>query len=360
MSATATGAPADAFDFNYTTYPTTDDLVSAINALPNWEATLVKSNLPCVSLFQYTDSEVIDSTNYLNTDGYDIMLASDIAITIIVGYSVSLNSVQFVTTLETVLNAGESGVQCLAECATTGLAGNINATAIDTLNGKGYINSNIYGIDHVVNDSAFAGGATEETDSNRKIRFLDTVNSLNAGTKNGIISALKGITGVRSCGMRTNYPFKGTNTILVDNGSGVLSAELLAEVTKVLYGDANDLLNYPGKNAEGIGYIISAPTIVDVNISVIIYILQLPNIDYDEIKLDVKTAIEQYVNTRALGQDVLKSEIIRVSKNINSAIYNIVVSVPTNDISIDDDSFAKTGSGSGGTVTITALAATNT
>ena len=115
--------------------------------------------------------------------------------------------------------------------------------------------------------------------------------------------------------MRTSYPFKGTNTIIVDDGSGVISTTLNDAVEKVLYGDPNDILNYPGKNAEGIGYNIIAPVIVPVDIGVLVYRLPNVNVDLTEISTDVQTAIEQYVNTRALGENVLLSEIVRVGKN---------------------------------------------
>jgi uncharacterized phage protein gp47/JayE len=83
------------------------------------------------------------------------------------------------------------------------------------------------------------------------------------------------------------------------------------------------------------------------------------SVDLTEIKTDVQTAVEQYVNTRALGQDVLLSEIIRVGKNSNAAAYDLVVTSPLANVSIDEDEFAKTGAGTGGTVTVTATVATS-
>jgi uncharacterized phage protein gp47/JayE len=265
---------------------------------------------------------------------------------------------QIITTAEGTISAGESGVAIAAQNTTTGLSGNISANAIDTENGKGYINSVVSGIEHVINDSAFSGGASAETDEERAIRFSNTVNALNAGTKEGILVAIEAIDGVKSAGMRTSYPFRGSNTIIVDDGSGSIGSTLLAEIEKVIYGDPNDLINYPGKGTEGIGYIIVAPDIVDVSIG--ISATRLPNVNVDllEIKNDIQTAVEQYINTLQLGEDVLLSEIVRVGKNSNAAVYDLIVTSPASNIVVNESEFARTGSGTGGNVTVTVTVAT--
>lgn len=354
MAATVTGAPSDAWSFDYATYPTLADLVAAIDGETNWEATLVKDGgLATSTLYQYTNAEAIGATNYLFEDGLDIMLATTNEIVIPEGFVVTIDNLTILTTAEATLSAGTSSVVIACAVQNPGIDGNLSAGAIDTEYGKGAIGSNIDGIEQVKNDSAFSGGAPAETPEQRQVRFAETVNALNAGTKNGIISAIKGVTGVRNAGMRTAYPFKGTNTIVVDDGSGAISAELKAAVEKVLYGDPDDIANYPGKNAEGIGYQIVAPTIIDVNIGVTIFRLANVSVDPAVIQSDVKTAIEQYVNTRQLGENVLLSEITRVSKNSNAAAYDMVITSPANNVTIPETGFAKTGAGTGGTVTVT-------
>ena len=352
IAAAVTGAPTDAFSFDYATYTQTSDIVTQIDALTNWSATLV-SDVSSDTLYQYTAKEAVGATNYLYGDGLDIMLATATAVSILTGYSVTVDDMLVVTTADGTLSAGESGVQILSEVQTTGLLGNLAINAIDTVNGKGYINSVLAGVEHVINDGAFSGGATAETDDERKIRFSESVSSLNAGTKNGIISAIRAISGIRSVGMRTSYPFRGTNAIVVDNGSGALSAALVTSIEKVLYGDPNDLANYPGKNAEGIGYTIIAPTIVDTSISITAYRLQNVNVDLTEIQTDVQTAIEQYVNTRPLGGDVVLSEVVRVGKNANAACYDFRVTSPANNVTIIENEFSKTGAGTTGVITVT-------
>jgi len=353
-----TGAPTDAFSFDYTTYNTIGSVVSAIDALINWSATLVlDTSLESIILYQYAAKEALNASNYLDTDGLDIMLNTAIEIAIPTGYSVSIDQLTFLSIIDGTISAGNSGVQLNSQASLAGVDGNILAGSIDTLNGKGFINSSIEGIEQVINDASFSGGAAGESDDARKTRFAETVNSLNAGTATGIIAAIKSITGVRSVGIRESYPFKGTNTIIVDDGTGIISTELQAEVEKVLYGDPSDIINFPGKNAEGIGYNIVAPTIVDVSIGLTAYRLPNVNVDLSEITEDVQTAVEQYINTRGLGEDVVLSEANRVGKNSNAAVYDLVVTSPSSNVTIDENQFSKTGPGTTGVITVTAVIA---
>jgi len=357
ISATVTGAPGDAFTLAFSSYDKTDVLAAAIDALTNWECTAIK-DVNSDTLYQYTAVEVIGKTDYTASTGMDIMLATAIEIPVSAGYSVSIDNMQIITTANATILAGTSGVQCLARNTTVGTIGNISVNAVDTASGKGFINSVVDGIEYVINDSAFSGGAEVETEEARAIRFADTVNALNAGTEQGILVAIESIDSVKSAGMRTSFPFRGSNTVIVDDGSGSIGSELLIEVNKVINGDPNDLVNYPGKGVAGIGYIITAPVIVDISIGITATRLPNVNVDLLQIKNSIQTAVEQYINTLQLGDDVLLSEVIRVGKNSNSAIYDLIVASPSSNVAIGEDEFARTGAGTSGTVTVTVTVAT--
>jgi len=352
ISSTVSGAPGDAFSFDFTTYPKTGVLVTAIDALTNWTAAKV-SDVDCDTLYQYTNLDAKTSTTYDNVNGMDICLATDIAVSVSAGFSATIDSMTILTNSTTTLPAGTAWILAASTVQQAGIDGNIKVAALDTANGLGYMNSSVSGVDYVRNDSAFSGGSDVETDAERKIRFVDTINALNAGTKNGIIAALEAINGIKSVGMRTAYPHRGTNTIIVDDGSGTISSTLLASITKVLYGDASDLTNYPGKNCEGIGYTIVAPTIVSVSVGIVATRLSTVNVSLSTISTDIQSAVEQYINTLPLGRDVLLSEVVRVAKNSNTAIYDLSISSPSTNITINSNEFGRTGSGYGGTVSVT-------
>jgi len=354
ISATVTGTPADNFSFAYASYSTVQDVVTAIDNLTNWEATLIgDGSIDSTDLYQYTSEEVIDSVNYIYTEGFDIMLATDTAISVTAGFSVTINELQVITTANATIAAGDSGVQIAAEVQTAGEDGNLIANAIDTASGLGTIDSVIDGIEYVINDSAFSGGTEQETAIERQVRFSENVNNLNAGTEYGIITELKKISGVRSVGLRENYPFKGTNTIYVDDGTGAISTTLEAAIELRLYGDVTDRLNYPGKNTAGISYTIEAPTTTSVDVTIALQKLSTVDVDNSTITTLVQSAIEQYINTRKLGETVIVSEISRIARDASSAVYDLTISAPSTNVEIGAGGFAKTGAGSSGTVTVT-------
>lgn len=352
ISTTAIGSPADAFTLSFATYDTTAKLVAQINTLTHWTAVLIK-DVQCSKLYQYANVDAKLKTNYLNVTGMDIMLATDIAVSIPAGYSVTVDSMPIITLVDATIPAGDSGVAISSKVQTPGTAGNIIGGALDTLNGDGIMNSVISGIEYAINDTAFSGGAAAETEAEQKVRFIQMVNSLNAGTLNGITVALMGITGVRSVDMIACSPYRGMNTIIVDDGSGTISATLLAALEQVLYGDPDNLTDFPGKNAEGIGYSFVPPTIQSVNIGVTVYRLASAKTSMDVLASDVKSAIEQCINTLPIGNDVILSEVVRVAKNSNASIYDIKVTTPSANITVASTNVARVGSGTSGIVTVT-------
>jgi hypothetical protein len=351
---TVTGAAGDNLNLDFATYPKTSDLVTFIDSQANWSASLyedVNSN----TIFLYSSPEIKGSIDFELNSGFDVMLQSDVALPILQGYSISVGEIIVATTEDSEIPAGASGIQIASSVSQTGFGGNIGAEAINTKEGKGFVNTQVPGVDFVINDSAFAGGRPIETETQRQIRFNETINGLNAGTLNGIIAAIKALDDVINAGMIPNFPFKGSNTIIVDDGSGIISPELEAEILKVLKGDPDDFENYPGKGVEGIGYILEPPTIVNVDIGITISRLSTVTADLNQMKLDARSAIEQYINTLSLGGDVILSEASRRAKNSNAAIYDAKITSPSDNIPIEGQEFAKTGAGYTGVVTVTAI-----
>lgn len=345
------GQPADALSLAIASFPEVDDLVTEINNNGAWEATSIK-NVPTENLFKYDEVEIVGQTDYNNESGFSLMLESDIEIPILNPYSVTINNIVFSTIIDGILPAGAVKASLNSGCSRTGVIGNIGIKTIDTENGKGFASSAIPET-NIINFTSFSGGQNEETETQRKIRFNEAILSLNAGTAKGIVSEIKKIEGVLNAGIRPNFPFKGVNTIVVDDGSGIVSSELIAKVHKALDGDPNDLENFPGKGTAGIGVNIVAPTIVAVAVNISVQRLSRVRVSLDEIKEDVKNAVETYINTLQLGQPVLISEIIKVSKNSNAGVYDMVVNAPTSNVSVNEEEFARTGDGTGASVNVT-------
>lgn len=133
---------------------------------------------------------------------------------------------------------------------------------------------------------------------------------------------------------------KGTGHIILINplptGSQLVAnydyyINLTATVQKVLEGDPNDEINFPGVKAAGINLSVEAPTIRRINITV--SITAKPGFVETDLYDDVRSRIEQYVTSLGLGEDVIVSRIIDAAHD-NPGVASVRIPIPENDIVI--------------------------
>ena len=305
--------------------------------------------------FAYSAKQIVGTSNYLNiANTRDVTPVGAILIAIPASVQASVDDQFFLTTATSSIPAGDAtSLPVPAEAIRVGVVGNILANAIDTLNGKGALVTSIPSIQFVINDSAFAGGEDRESEENRAIRFQAEIQGLTRSTVLGIIASVLALDGIKSVSLRENFPSAGQITVIADDGSGLLSAAKKIEVEKVLDGDPDDLANFPGVRSAGITANVEAPFVIPVDVVIVITRVGTLS-DEDEIQTAVQSAIEQYINTRKLGEDVIRSEIIKVAKNANPSVYDVSLTIPLANTVIDDSSLARTGSGTGASV-ITSL-----
>jgi len=354
LTTSCTGASGDNLNIAFSVYDTTQKVRDEINGTSNYTCTMVgRGNDDPKDLYHYSGKDIKGAKNYLDGNGFDVMLGSASLVSITSGAQASVDEIYFKTTASGSIPLGESTSDDIAvQAITEGSSGNISAGAIDTLNGKGVLNTPITGVEYVKNDSAFTGGENAESEQERARRFQVFVQGLAGATVKGIESAVLGITGIKSVTIRERYPQPGYITIIADDGTGSLSSSQISEIIKVASGDPNDFENYPGYRAAGILLNVSAPSVVAVDVTMTVTRLSQFS-DENEIKNDVKTAIENYINTLKLGDDVICNKIRELAMGAHPAVYDISMSVPSSNVSISDSQIARTGSGTGGSVTIT-------
>ena len=104
---------------------------------------------------------------------------------------------------------------------------------------------------------------------------------------------------------------------------------LVAEVTKVLEGDPDDEVNYPGVKAAGVRISVESPILRRISVTVIISSKQ----GYDELSLRklVTTEIEQYIASLEVGEDVVASRIEAAAQNVEG-VASVKVIDPSDDI----------------------------
>ena len=307
-------------------------------------------------LFNYSSVEIKAVSNHLNiADTRDIMPTSAPVVSVPISSRVSVDNQSFSTTASGTIPVGDATSAPIAtQAELAGTTGNILAGAIDTLAGKGTINTAITGVEHVKNDSAYSGGENEESDADRAVRFQVFVQGLAKHNVIGIQSAVLNIQGIKSVSVRNNFPAAGVVTVVADDGTGNLSGAQITEIQKVLDGDPDDLVNFPGVLAAGITANVEAPTVIAVNVVISVFRVGSTS-DETEINTFVQSAIENYINTRKLGDDVVLNKIREIAMSAHPAVYDVTITTPVANTSISASELSRTGSGTGATVDVTVV-----
>jgi uncharacterized phage protein gp47/JayE len=361
LTLTTSGTPSDDVTVDFATYNTIAAVVAEIDSKTNWTSVQIQ-NGAVNDLYLYSNKEIVANTNYLLfNDTVDVMYLSAPLVVISAGVQASVDNKIFFTTVGSTIPVGDATSPDIASSSIQkGLDANIDALAIDTINGNGIINTPVAGVEHVINDAAFSNGSDEETDEERAARFQAFINGLHGGTKLGIESNTLDIDGIKGVTLRERYPQDGYNTVVADDGTGSLSATLINEIDKMLIGDISDFENYPGKGVAGIKYNIEGPTRATIDITGVLTRIGQTS-DEDEMKAFTKTSLENYINTLKLGGDVIFAELIALGKKAHTATYDFEITVlkkntisqPLDNISISDSEVARTGTGTTGVVTLT-------
>jgi uncharacterized phage protein gp47/JayE len=104
---------------------------------------------------------------------------------------------------------------------------------------------------------------------------------------------------------------------------------LVAEVQKVLEGDSDDAVDYPGVKAAGIFLAVEAPVLKRVTINA--SITAEDRFTEDDLIPSVRRAVENYINSRKIGEDVIRSKVIDVAHDVDG-VKDIIVTIPSSNI----------------------------
>ena len=91
---------------------------------------------------------------------------------------IEIIDIQFTTTYDVILPAGDTSIIAPVLCSTTGSHGNVAANRVTQIVGE-----TIWGITGVMNHTAMSGGADKESDEEFKLRFKNTIFRNLAGTR---------------------------------------------------------------------------------------------------------------------------------------------------------------------------------
>lgn len=114
---------------------------------------------------------------------------------------------------------------------------------------------------------------------------------------------------------------------------------LIALAQKIVDGDPNDRLTYPGLRAAGVYVRVQTPQVLLQNVVVTVTVAE--GYDQDETKEAVKQAIKDYINTLNISGDVIRNRLI-TKMMLVPGVVNVLVITPAGDIAILDDQLART------------------
>ena len=125
--------------------------------------------------------------------------------------------------------------------------------------------------------------------------------------------------------------FLGTQIV----SNHVFYTNLIARVQKVLEGDINDSNSFPGVKAAGI--FLSVETPLRLEVTVVASISAEDGFSEGDLAPLVKDAMEAYINSRGIGEDIIRSKLIDVAFNVEGVRDVTISDPPSNNIVVLDN-----------------------
>lgn len=259
-------------------------------------------------------------------------------------------SYQYATSSDAIIHIGETYVDAVVVCNSTGALTNCLSSTLTSL-----VNQ-INGVTSVTNAIAFTNGRDLETDGERKTRFQFYISTISRGTTSALRygalqSILRNSSGEvieRVAQVAVIEPYVTDDTqpiglvnIYIHNGTGETSSDLVARVTEDINGYyETDGTPVPGWKAAGVHVVVYAATEVSINVTGVV--TMVAGASKPPALILAAASVNLYIKSLAIGSAVVLSEIISIIMAIDG-VYNVVLSAPTADTSIGVSSKAMPG-----------------
>jgi hypothetical protein len=106
---------------------------------------------------------------------------------------------------------------------------------------------------------------------------------------------------------------------------------LIATVQKVIDGDPNDEVNFPGIRAAGVRVYADTPIIRRINVRA--SITAAPGVQENTLIPQVQETIESYINGLGIGDDVVVAEIVERAMRVDG-MFDVTITLPTSNVVI--------------------------
>lgn len=203
--------------------------------------------------------------------------------------------IRFETTAGVTLKAGETSVLAPARAVEPGEGGNVPAGSILAMAVPPV------GVGACVNPEAFTGGAAAEDDDALRVRVLETYRRMPNGANAAFYEqAALSFPEVAACAVLPRNRGQGTVDVVITSAAGAPSEELIAEVQEY----------FEQRREIAVDVLVKGPNITAVDIRV--SVTAEPGADKEQVKADVRAALEGLFTGALLGQGVPLPRLIQL------------------------------------------------
>jgi uncharacterized phage protein gp47/JayE len=208
-----------------------------------------------------------------------------------------------------VLPANTASVNVPVQAVVAGTGGNVQAGTLTV------IATAIPNVDTATNAAAFLNGVDAEPDAAYRARFVLFINSLSKGIKDAIASAVAGVQQGLNYTLTENEDYSGTFKpgyfyVVVDDGTGAASADLLARVSAAVGSVRGFTINYG----------VFAPAVTAAN--VVMTVTSAAGYTHATVVGDVGTALANFLNSLTLGVSVPYTQLASVAYGV-AGVQNV-------------------------------------
>lgn len=133
-------------------------------------------------------------------------------------------------------------------------------------------------------------------------------------------------------------PLTNGETIEVDY---IRYTGLIRHVQRVVTGDTDDRLNFPGLEAAGIRVLVRAPDILVVPVQGTLLVEEGYN--RDDVIAAAESAVTAYMNSRGISGDIIRNEIIEAIMTV-PGVRDLVLNAPSANVTVLDNQLVRVGS----------------
>lgn len=113
---------------------------------------------------------------------------------------------------------------------------------------------------------------------------------------------------------------------------------LIRYIQRVIDGDSQDRLNFPGLRAAGVRVLVKTPVVVVVPVHAVLLVEE--GFNRADVIAEAQTRVLSYINTRGISGDIIRNELIETIMGV-PGVTDLTLTSPTGNVTILDNEIAR-------------------